>query len=313
MQRLRWYFVELLLIGTLLASVAFFAYLGYGLARPNVVNESFSGQKALASVNRQLAFGARITGTDASLQTGDWLIEQLRLLGWDVVIQPFTINEQVQARNIIAIRSPERAGAPVVMLTTHYDTRLAADLDSDELRHQEPVPGANDGASGPAVLLELARTLDVGAVGHTICLAFFDAEANGGVPGWDMNIGSQIFVDSQPASIPRCAAPRVLVNIDLVGAIEQRFFQNEEGDEVLNGAIWQMAANLDLDSRFPAQTRSMPPATSAAFRASGTAVADIVGADYPYRATLADTADKLSAETLSSVGLVLETWLESSP
>ncbi|MCB0053780.1 MAG: hypothetical protein KDE24_30020, partial [Caldilinea sp.] len=88
MQRFRSYIIELLLIGTLLASVAFFGYLGYGLLRPDVVNEPFSGEKALASVNRQLAFGPRITGTDASLQTGDWLIEQLRLLGWDVVIQP---------------------------------------------------------------------------------------------------------------------------------------------------------------------------------------------------------------------------------
>ena len=313
MQRFRSYFIELLLIGTLLASVAFFGYLGYGLLRPDVVNEPFSGEKALASVNRQLAFGPRITGTDASLQTGDWLIEQLRLLGWDVVIQPFTINEQVQGRNIVAVRSPDRAGAPVAMLTTHYDTRLAADLDPDETRRQEPVPGANDGASGPAILLELARTLDVDATQHTICLAFFDAEANGGVPGWDTNIGSQVFVDSQPASVPRCASPQVLVNVDLAGATDQRFFQNEAGDEALNGAIWQTAANLDLASRFPAQTRPMPPTTSAAFREAGVSTADVVSTDYPYRATLADTADKLSAETLGDVGLVLETWLESGP
>ena len=313
MQRFRSYIIELLLIGTLLASVAFFGYLGDGLLRPDVVNEPFSGEKALASVNRQLAFGPRITGTDASLQTGDWLIEQLRLLGWDVVIQPFTINEQVQGRNIVAVRSPDRAGAPVAMLTTHYDTRLAADLDPDETRRQEPVPGANDGASGPAILLELARTLDVDATQHTICLAFFDAEANGGVPGWDTNIGSQVFVDSQPSSVPRCASPQVLVNVDLAGAIDQRFFQNEVGDAPLNGAIWQTAANLELGSRFPAQTRPMAPTTSAAFRAAGIPTADIVSTDYPYRATLADTADKLSAETLGDVGLVLETWLESGP
>lgn len=313
MQRFRSYFIELLLIGTLLASVAFFGYLGYGLLRPDVVNEPFSGEKALASVNRQLAFGPRITGTDASLQTGDWLIEQLRLLGWDVVIQPFTINEQVQGRNIIAVRSPDRAGAPVAMLTTHYDTRLAADLDPDETRRQEPVPGANDGASGPAILLELARTLDVDATQHTICLAFFDAEANGGIPGWDTNIGSQVFVDSQPASVPRCASPQVLVNVDQAGATDQRFLQNEEGSDALNDAIWQTAANLDLASRFPPQTRPMPPTTSAAFREAGVSTADVVSTDYPYRATLADTADKLSAETLGAVGLVLETWLESGP
>lgn len=313
MQRIRAYSIELVLIGALLASVVFFGYLGYGLLRPDVVNEPFSGEKALANIEKQLAYGPRITGTEASLSMGDWLVEQLRLLGWDVVIQPFTINEQLQGRNIIAVRSPSQPGAPVTVLATHYDTRLAADADPDVAQQQSPTPGANDGASGPAILLELARTLDVDETGHTVCLAFFDAEANEGLPGWDANIGSRLFAESLPGSVPRCASPRMVVNVDKAGAIDQRFFQNEAGDSALNATLWNVADALELGARFPAETRSMPPGAASVFAEAGIPTADVMSTDYPYQATTADTLDKLSAETLGAAGLVLETWLERGP
>lgn len=313
MQRIRAYAIELILIGALLLSVGFFGYLGYGLLRPDVVNDPFSGEKALANVAKQLDFGPRITGTEASLKMGDWLVEQLRLIGWDVVIQPFTINEQLQGRNIIAVRSPSPPGAPVALLATHYDTRLAADADPEPARQQSPSPGANDGASGPAILLELARTLDVEASGHTVCLAFFDAEANAGLPGWDANIGSRLFVESLPGSVPRCASPRFVVGVDQAGAVDQRFFQNEAGDAKLNAALWGVANNLELGARFPDQSRPMPGSATSVFGETGVPIADLMSTDYPYRATLADTLDKLSADTLAAAGLVLETWLESGP
>lgn len=311
MQRIRAYIIELILIGALLAAVGFFGYLGYGLLRPDVVNEPFSGERALVNVRSQLNFGPRITGTEASLRMGDWLVEQLRLLGWDVVIQPFTINEQVQGRNIVAVRSPSQPGAPVVLLATHYDTRLAADADPDPLRRQTPSLGANAGASGPAILLELARTLDIEAIEHTVCLAFFDAEANAGLPGWDAHIGSRLFVESLPGSVPRCAAARFVVGVDQAGAIDQRFFQNEAGDPALNTALWRVADTLELSARFPDQSRPMPLSITAIF--TGSATADVMSTDYPYHATLADTPDRLSADTLGAAGLVLETWLEGKP
>jgi glutaminyl-peptide cyclotransferase len=271
MQRIRAYSIELILIGALLAAVAFFGYLGYGLLRSDVVNEPFSGTRALASVDSQLDFGPRVTGTEASLRMGDWLVEQLRLLGWDVVIQPFTINEQVQGRNIVAVRSPTQPGAPVVLLATHYDTRLAADADPDPARQQTPTPGANAGASGTAILLELARTLDVEAGGRTVCLAFFDAEANAGLPGWDANIGSRLFVESLPGSVPRCASPRFVVGVNQAGAIDQHFFQNEAGDSALNATLWSVADNLELGGRFPDQSRPMPLSVTAVFSATDSA------------------------------------------
>ncbi|BAL99754.1 MULTISPECIES: M28 family peptidase [Caldilinea] len=314
MQRIRAYSIELILVTALLAAIGFFGYLAYGLLRPDVVNETFSGEKALALVARQLDFGPRITGTEASLSMGNWLVEQLRLTGWDVVIQPFTINEQVQGRNIIAVRSPaSRPGAPVIILATHYDSRITADADPDPAQRQQPTPGANAGASGAAILLELARTLDLESTQHTVCLAFFDAEANEGLPGWEGHIGSQLFVESLPNSVPRCASPRYVVGVEQAGAVNQRFFRNDAGDEALSRAIWRVAANLQLSARFPDQTRTAPTTSTFAFASVGIPTVDLIGVDYPYRATLADTLDKISAETLGVVGLVLETWLESRP
>ncbi|MEM7536125.1 MAG: hypothetical protein AAF639_28340, partial [Chloroflexota bacterium] len=224
MQRVRLYSIELTLTAILGLAVFFFGYLGYGLVIAET-DVSFSGERALVYVERQLSFGPRITGSKASEKMTDWLIDELRGRGWDVVIEPFpmlvtgpagaaiannidlageqpsTDNEdttdsttiELIARNIIAIREPEvqesffdnlglgfgqssevdtasDGPARVGMLVTRYDTRLFADLDDDEANHELTVPGANGGASGTAVMLELARTLSLQLTNHTMCL-----------------------------------------------------------------------------------------------------------------------------------------------
>ena len=293
MQRVRAYSIEILLTAALIAAVFFFGYLGYGLLRPEVINEPFSGERALTSAGKLLDFGPRITGTGASVEAGDWLIEQLRLLGWDVVIQPFSVSEEVSGRNIIAVRSHSKPGSPVIMLATPYDSRLAADADEDPANQQRPTPGANASASGVATLLELARTLDVEQSGHTICLGFFDAEQNGGLPGWEPHLGSQIYVRSLPLSVPRCASPRYVVGVEAVGAADQQFFQTENSDRTLENALWQTAANLDYEKWFPQTSQPAVEGVQSAFATAEMPTATINGADYPARNTMQDTLDKL--------------------
>ena len=313
MQRIRAYSVELVLTGVLLAAVFFFGYLGYGLLRPEVIDEPFSGDKALANIAKQLDFGVRSTGAEGHQRTGDWLIEQLRILGWDVVIQPIVIGETLNGRNIIAVRSPDRAGAPVALLATAYDTRLAADADPDPARQTMATPGANDNASGVAVLLELARTLDINATGHTVCLAFFDAEANDGLPGWEPHVGSQIFVDSQPGSVPRCAAPQFVVNVSQVGATDQRFFQDAAADSALQDEVWQTATDLGWGETFQPVVSPAREGVHTPFQTQETATATVTidGAGYPFAATTLDTLERLAPATLERVGRTLESWLEN--
>lgn len=313
MSRLRTYSIELILTGTLVAAVFFFGYLGYGLLRPEIINEPFNGDKALANATKLVEFGPRITGTAANAKAGDWLIQQLRLLGWDVVIQPFKIDEGVSGRNIVAVRSNSKPGAPVIMLSTPYDTRLVADADPSAENQRIPTPGANTSAAGAGVLVELARTLDVEATGHTICLGFFDAEQNGGLPGWEANMGSQIYARSLPNSVPRCASPQYVVNLDTIGAADQIYLQDDNADHALQNALWQTAANLDYDRWFVKQAAPHANATQTAFQLRQIPAAVISGLDYRARNTLADTIDKLNAAALQRVGMTLETWLEAAP
>ena len=315
MQRLRSYSIELILVVTLGVAVVFFGYLGYGLLQPDLVNDTFSGTRALDTAKTMVEFGPRVTGTGSNAKMGDWLIAQLRTLGWDVVIQPFTVSEGVEGRNIIAVQSNTKPGAPVILLTTPYDTRLAADADANPNNRQRSGPGANEAASGAALLVELARVLGVQSTGHTICLAFFDAEQNGGLPGWDANMGSTVFVRSLPTSVPRCASPRVVVSLDQVGAPGQVFPQTDGADPAFQSAIWQTAANLDYEATFTntETIKSNPAGVQAAFAAEKIPTVTISGVDFPLIHTMQDTVDRLSAETLQATGMTLETWLETEP
>lgn len=311
MRILRAYSVEIALMLALALSVAFFAYLAIGLLPSNVVNEEFSGKKALDAVSRQLAFGNRATGTENNRLAGEWLIQQLSALGWDVFVQEFEIVPGVAGRNIIAVRSPRAPSAPVAILATHYDTRLVADNDSDPNYQKRPVPGANSGGSGTAVLLELARTLDVETGGQTVCLAFLDAEDNAGVPGWEGQLGSKRFVASLKTDILRCAAPRFAVALDLVGDADQQIERERTSREKLVTAIWTAAANLDYGANIVDRVDGSVVGTHTAFLEAGIDAALLIDLAYPPRYTLADTLDKLSADSLERVGRTLERWLES--
>ena len=310
MARLRLYSVELLLVLMLAAAVTYFGLLGYGLLTPAFVVEPFSGDRALNYVEKQLEFGDRSTGSPSNILAGDWLIEELRLLGWDVVVQPFVTPNSTPARNIIAIRSitptPTRTG----MLITHYDTRLFADRDADPDNHLQPTIGANGGGSGTAVLLELARTLDVTSTDHTMCLVFLDAEANGDIEGWGATLGSTQLVQRLDSDIPRCRDPRFGIYLDMVGGQSQRLFAETTSFPLLTRAVWEVAADLGYGSAFinePTWT-----ATDAHTRLREIEVPAITMSDYtyPHRATMQDTFPQLSAETLGKVGATLKAWLE---
>lgn len=311
------YSVELALVSALGLAVLFFGYLALGLFPRGAGDEDFAGSRALEFAGRQMAFGARATATQSNLEMGTWLIQQLTGAGWDVVIQEFAAGEVVKGRNLIAIRSPEQPPAatapfsfPVGILATHYDTRLAADGDPDPENQTRPAPGANNGASGVAVLLELARTLDVNAAGHTICLAFFDGDANEGLPGWQGRLGSSHFARTAAQDVPRCAAPAFVVALDQVGGDAARFRQDPATHPALNAALWAQAAALGYGDTFLSEDAPATRNAHTPFQENGVPTSLITDVGYAAGRTLADTVDRLSEETLLRVGRTLEAWLE---
>ena len=123
---------------------------------------AFSADSALAYVEAQCAFGPRVPNSAAHRACGDWIVEKFRSFGLEVTQQEAVFTgwdgKRLDGRNLIASYRPEAEER--VVLAAHWDCRPWADADPDSSRHREPVMGANDGASGVAVLLELARQAD---------------------------------------------------------------------------------------------------------------------------------------------------------
>jgi glutaminyl-peptide cyclotransferase len=260
----------------------------------------FDGSLAYTQVLRQMDFGPRITGTDGNYAAGNYIVQQLHQLGWQADFQPFDY-KGVHARNIIA-RANEGKG-PVIILGAHYDTRRRADRDPEHL--DQPVPGADDGASGVAVLLELARSLDLTHVHNEVWLAFFDAEDDGELDGWNWIVGSTYMAQHLAVK------PQAMILVDMVGDADQNIYMDSNSDPQLSARIWSVAAQLGYVNNFIPVPRYAMLDDHTPFAQQGIPAVDIIDFDYRYWHTVADTADKLSPASLEHVGRTLETYLQS--
>jgi glutaminyl-peptide cyclotransferase len=259
----------------------------------------FDGQKAYAQVLAQVAFGPRPTGSPQGWATGDYIIQQLEALGWTVETQEF-VYRGVRGRNVIG-----KAGqGPVVILGAHYDTRPAADQDPDPAKRQQPILGANDGGSGVAVLLELARVLNRDALDRQVWLAFFDAEDRGRLDGWPFSVGARQMAQTLTVK------PQAVVVVDMVGDADQTIYYEANSDQELSAKIWAIAARLGYGDHIIAQPKYTIIDDHLPFKEQGIPAVDMIDFDYPYWHTLADTADKVSPTSLERVGRTLEAWLE---
>lgn len=174
------------------------------LTESTVSIPAFNRDSALAYVVRQVEFGPRNPGSPGHAACKDWIVGKLRQFGADVEEQDFTADLYTgfsyAATNIIGRINPGQARR--IVLAAHWDTRYIAERDADTGRRQEPIAGADDGASGVAVLLEIARTIQANPVNLGVDLVFFDAEDQGdnngasetwclGAQHWARNLGPQ--------------------------------------------------------------------------------------------------------------------------
>lgn len=255
----------------------------------------FDGKAAYEHVVAQCTLGPRPTGSSAWQATGDYIMAELERQGWAVEAQEFTYRG-TPARNIIA-----RAGqGPVIILGAHYDTRRSADQEDPA----EPVLGANDGASGVAVLLELARVLDREKLQREVWLAFFDAEDNGYLDGWEWCVGSEYM------AAHLSVVPEAVIVVDMVGDADQQLFLERNSHAALQAELWSVAASLGYSDVFLSEYRFALMDDHVPFARRGIPAVDVIDFDYPYWHTMQDTLDKVSPESLERVGRVLEVWLE---
>jgi len=259
----------------------------------------FNGQNALLFVEEQMAFGPRIPGSEASRNTAVWVVEQLESFGWETEIQHFSYLG-TPLMNIIA-KSEGVSESKPILLGAHYDTRPYADL--DPINPEAPVPGANDGASGVAVLIELAHVLDRDRLRQPVWLVFFDAEDSGNIDGWDWIVGSSFFADNLAQDL------EAAVIVDMVGDRDLQLFIEKNSDIDLVQEIWELADQLGYPSFINTPKYSMID-DHLPFLRNGVPAVDIIDFDYPYWHTTSDTIDKVSADSLEQVGRTLEHWLE---
>lgn len=260
----------------------------------------------------QINFGPRPTGSSASRATGDFIIAQLKASKWNVETQEF-MYRGVPIRNIIGKIAEGRG--PLIIVGAHYDTRPRADM--DKLNPQQPILGANDGASGVAVLLELARTLDTTKLKNEVWLAFFDAEDNGDLTSCDLLPAPACDKSPWPWSVgaEHVAAnlkiqPIAVIVVDMIGDADQNIYYEHTSDKELQEQLWRIAAQLGYTRQFIPEFKWAITDDHTPFLQRGIRAIDIIDFDYPYWHTLQDTADKVSAESLERVGRVVQTWLE---
>jgi len=266
---------------------------------PVVSAGKFDGRSAFQYVQAQMAIGPRPMGSEAGRKTGDYIVAQLRKNGWQVEEQEF-LYRGVPGRNIVG-----RAGqGPVALIGAHYDTRRLADEDPNAALRAEPVPGANDGASGVAVLLELARTLDKSRLSNEVWLTFFDAEDNGRLDGWDFIAGSTEMASRLTVT------PEMVVIADMVGDRDLQLYKERNSTPALVERIWGIAARLGYEGTFLPTAKWSMLDDHTPFLQKGIPAVDLIDFDYPYWHTTQDTTDKVAPESLERVGRVLQVLLE---
>ena len=266
----------------------------------------FNADSAMSYVRQQLAFGPRVPGTPGWQKTGDWMVARLKGTADVVTEQKWThtlaTGKQIPMRNILARFKPNATER--VLYVTHWDTRPLADSDPLPENHAKPIPGANDGASGVALLLGVADALKKVPPTMGVDLLFVDGEDWGTFgPDVDVLIGATYFASHLPTPGYK---PLFGVLWDMIGDadlnIPQEMYSAQQAPEVVQ-RVWATAKELGYEKYFLPDMRTYPitddhyPLLKAGLR-----VIDVIDLDYDAHHTMADDIGRVSAKSLKIVG-----------
>jgi hypothetical protein len=276
---------------------------------------AFAASRAFENARRQVAFGPRIPETPAHDSTRVWIVERLRASGARVAELPVVVphpdgsGDTLRGTNIFA--SFDTTALRRVLLAAHWDTRAVADEDPDPARRSDPVPGANDGASGVAVLLEMARLLGESPPPVGVDLAFFDLE-DAGEPDFATDstavpyaLGSAAFVRDNPTYRPAYG-----VLLDMVGdrtlRLPKEGYSQQYAPAVV-ARVWEAARRVGAEA-FVDEVGQPVFDDHVPFLQRGIPVIDVIQTPFPDSwHTTADTMDRIDAGSLGQVG---ETMVE---
>lgn len=282
---------------------------------PNPLNAvDFNADSAYSHIAAQVGFGPRIPGSAPHATCVDYISGRLRGYGADTVIVSRSTADNrrggtVPVANILARYNS--GAARRVLLLAHYDTRPWADNDPDEANRDKPVPGANDGASGVGVLLELARQMGAKNPAVGVDLLMVDAE-DGGNDGDETSwcIGTQEWLRGNPYR--GSVRPSYAVLLDMVGgddAVFRREIISDHFARSVNDRVWAVASASGYADRFVNASGGGVTDDHIFINRAGIPAIDIIDAAHPATGsfppawhTVADDMPAISTATLKAVG-----------
>lgn len=263
----------------------------------------FDGARALDHIANQIAFGPRTPERPhAKQKTLDYISSHLSNMSY-IQLHHFQV-KGLSGTNIWArISGTSQEDAPHLLLGAHWDTRSHADREPVKAYQRTAVLGANDGASGVAVLLEVAEQLAQYPAHAVVDLLFFDLEDMGNIDGFHYAMGSQAFVDAHPDYRPDAG-----VIVDMVCdknlRISKESYSMNQAPKVMS-RIWQSAKRQRADA-FTESPGMAVIDDHLPFLNAGIAVVDLIHLPFPKTwHTLNDRIEHCSAKSLSQVGRVV--------
>ncbi len=288
------------------------------LAAADAPAASFSGDRAMRNLEAICNLGPRPSGSAAMDRQRAMLAEHFRAAGATVSGQAFQIRDRrtgkpVHLENLLVSWHPDRTDR--VLLAAHYDTRPFPD--NDPVDPKGVFLGANDGASGVAVLMELAAAMPAlpGPVGVDFVL--FDGEEYVFAPRDPYFLGStfyarQYLADRRAGRLPHTYRCGVL--LDMVGDRDLEIWQEQHSVDwpdtrPVVDAIWDVARRLEVRQFVPRPKHAVQDDHLPLRMIAGIPTCDIIDFDYPQWHTTADAPAACSAESLDAVGRVMLAWL----
>lgn len=287
--------------------------------RPQIV---FNADSAYSYVAAQCDFGERVPNTSAHRRGGDYLSSELRRHGAKVTEQKMTLTTfdgtKIEARNIVGEYYPDKQRR--ILLLAHWDCRPWADNDPDPAKRRQPVMGANDGASGVGVLLEIARILSENEPEMGIDILFTDAEDWGDSGAGDDSswaLGTQYWAETPHRK--GYQYPSFGILLDMVGDRNAKFLKEYFSVQAAGNIVeklWATAASLGYDNYFiDTQGGAMTDDHIFLIRA-GIPCVDIIDQRMdsdtgfcPQWHTTSDTMRHIDRNTLEAVGQTIVTML----
>ncbi len=265
----------------------------------------FDGARAYADVLRQCDFGPRNPGSEGHARCLSFLETRLKKLGAAVVRQPFKYalpgGKPIAMTNLVASFSPENRRR--VLLAAHWDTRPWADLDADVTKRDLPILGANDGASGVAVLLEVARLVAGKKPDFGVDIVLFDGEDLGTAANPEGYFrGSREFAGRFRGPVPLYA-----ILLDMVGDEDLLFYKEGYSAQAAPGTLdWLWKGGMEVaPAHFVDKIGYYVEDDHLSLHAVGIPAVDLIDFHYPHWHTHQDTPEHVSEASLQVVGDVL--------